>query len=87
MAKGKHRDAAAKRRELENKAMTYEQLETQFNLVVEENERLRNQLDQDHIHHAFQIARMHEQTIGVTSPRIQELEEEVLRLKKALRGL
>jgi hypothetical protein len=83
MARGKHKASAEKRIEFE----TIEQLTRKVKELTEENEKLKQQAVQDSLHHAYQIAEMHEQTTGVTSPRIQELEEEVLRLKRALRGL
>jgi hypothetical protein len=83
MAKGKYKASAEKRIEFE----TIQQLTSKVQELTEENEKLKQQAIQDSLHHAYQIAEMHEQTTGVTSPRIQELEEEVLRLKKALRGL
>jgi hypothetical protein len=83
MAKGKYKASAEKRIEAE----TIAQLTRKVQELTEENEKLKQQTIQDSLHHAYQIAEMHEQTTGVTSPRIQELEEEVLRLKKALRGL
>ena len=83
MAKGKYKASAEKRIEFE----TIEQLTRKVQELTEENEKLKQQAIQDSLHHAYQIAEMHEQTTGVTSPRIQELEGEVLRLKKALRGL
>jgi hypothetical protein len=83
MAKGKYKASAEKRIEAE----TIAQLTRRVQELTEENEKLKQQAIQDSLHHAYQIAEMHEQTTGVTSPRIQELEEEVLRLKKALRGL
>ena len=83
MAKGKYKASAERRVE----GLQIEDLNRQIFELTEENKKLKEQATQDHMHHAFQIAQMHEQTTGVTSPRIQELEEEVLRLKKALRGL
>ena len=83
MARGKHKASAEKRIEAE----TIAQLTRKVQELTEENEKLKQQAVQDSLHHAYQIAEMHEQTTGVTSPRIQELEEEVLRLKRALRGL
>jgi len=83
MARGKYKASAEKRIEAE----TIAQLTRKVQELTEENEKLKQQAIQDSLHHAYQIAEMHEQTVGVTSPRIQELEEEVLRLKKALRGL
>ena len=83
MARGKYKASAEKRIESE----TITQLTRKVQELTEENEKLKQQAIQDSLHHAYQIAEMHEQTTGVTSPRIQELEEEVLRLKKALRGV
>ena len=83
MAKGKYKASAEKRTEFE----TIEQLTRRVQELTQENEKLKQQAVQDSLHHAYQIAEMHEQTLGVTSPRIQELEDEVLRLKKALRGV
>jgi len=83
MARGKYRASAEKRIESE----TIQQLTRKVKELTEENEKLKQQVIQDSLHHAYQIAKMHEQTTAVTSPRIQELEEEVLTLKKALRGL
>jgi cell division septum initiation protein DivIVA len=83
MAKGKYKASAEKRIESE----TVEHLSRRVQELTKENEKLKQQAVQDSLHHAYQIAEMHEQTLSVTSPRIQELEQEVLRLKKALRGL
>ena len=83
MARGKYKASAEKRIESE----LVEHLSRRVQELTQENEKLKQQAIQDSLHHAYQIAEMHEQTTGVTSPRIQELEEEVLRLKKALRGV
>lgn len=83
MARGKHKASAERRIE----GLKIEDLQRQIEELTKENQQLKEQATQDHMHHAFQIAQMHEQMTGVTSPRIEQLEEEVLRLKKALRGL
>jgi hypothetical protein len=83
MAKGKFKAKA----ESQRITATVEELSARIKQLTEENEKLNQQAVQDSLHHAYQIAEMYEQTTAVTSPRIQELEEEVLRLKKALRGL
>jgi ERCC4-related helicase len=82
MAKGKYKASAEKRLETE----TIQQLTRKVQELTEENEKLKQQAVQDSLHHAYQIAEMHEQMTGVTSPRIEQLEQEVLTLKKALRG-
>jgi phosphoribosylaminoimidazole-succinocarboxamide synthase len=83
MARGKYKASAEKRIEFD----TIQQLTRKVKELTEENEKLKQQAIQDSHHHAYQIAEMYEQTTAVTSPRIQELEEEVLKLKKALRGI
>jgi hypothetical protein len=83
MAKGKYKASAEKRIESE----TIEQLTRKVQELTEENQQLKKQADQDHMHHAFQIAEMHSQVQKAVSPRIEQLEAEVLRLKKALRGV
>jgi hypothetical protein len=82
MAKGKYKASAEKRIE----GLRIESLQRRVDELIEENKKLREQATQDHRHHAFQIAQMHEQMVAATSPRVQELEEENLKLKKALRG-
>jgi hypothetical protein len=82
MARGKYKASAEKRVEAE----TIAQLTRKVKELTEENEKLKKQAIQDSLHHAYQIAEMYEQTTGVTNPRIQELEEENLKLKRALRG-
>jgi hypothetical protein len=82
MAKGKFKASAEKRIE----GLRIESLQRRIDELIEENKKLREQATQDHMHHAFQIAQMHEQMVAATSPRVQELEEENLKLKKALRG-
>jgi hypothetical protein len=82
MAKGKYKASAEKRIE----GLRIESLQRRVDELIEENKKLREQATQDHMHHAFQIAQMHEQMMAATSPRVQELEEENLKLKKALRG-
>lgn len=83
MAKGKYKAKAESQLHKE----LVESLEKQIAELTTENAKLKEQATQDHMHHAFQIAQMHEQMTGVTSPRIEQLEQEVLTLKKALRGL
>lgn len=83
MAKGKHKASAERRVE----GLQIEDLQRQIAELTTENQQLKKQADQDHLHHAFQIAEMHGQVKSALSPRIEELEAEVLRLKKALRGI
>jgi hypothetical protein len=82
MAKGKFKAKA----ESQKITATVEELLARIKQLTEENEKLNQQAVQDSLHHAYQIAEMYEQTTGVTNPRIQELEEENLKLKRALRG-
>jgi polyhydroxyalkanoate synthesis regulator phasin len=83
VARGRYKAKA----EAKKTSASIQELEDQVNKLTEENMALKAQLDQNIQHHAYQLAAMYEQTTNVTSPRIQELEEEVLRLKKALRGV
>lgn len=82
MAKGKFKAKA----ESQKATAAYEDLLKRLTELTAENQLLREQADQDHLHHAFQIAQMHEQVESVTSERVKQLEEEVLMLKRALRG-
>lgn len=87
MAKGKHKAAAEKRRQVLEEVGSLETLRKQVEELMAENEKLRQQADIDHDTHQAQMAYMFRQVHEITSPRIQELEEELLRLKKALRGV
>jgi DNA anti-recombination protein RmuC len=66
---------------------TLKQLQEQVQLLTAENRTLKEQLDQNIQHHAFQIAQMHQHLTEGTAPEIQSLKEENLKLKKAFRGL
>ena len=82
MARGKHQVQA----ELQNYAATVLELHKQIKKLTEENEYLRNELNKNLQHHAFQIAQMYEHLTEGTAPEIQALKEENLILKRALRG-
>jgi propanediol dehydratase small subunit len=86
MAKGKHKAAAEKRRQVLEEVGSLESLQKQVEELTAENEKLKHQADIDHDTHQAQMAYMFRQIHEITSPRIQELEEELLRLKKSLRG-
>ena len=61
-------------------------LEAQILKLTEENKALKEQMDQNLQHHAYQIAQMHQHLTEGTAPEIVRLKEENLKLKKALRG-
>ena len=82
MARGKHQAQT----ELQNYAATVLELHKQIKKLTEENEYLKNELNKNLQHHAFQIAQMHEHLTQGTAPEIQALKEENLVLKRALRG-
>jgi hypothetical protein len=90
MARGKYKASAQKRTEFE----TIEQLTRKVQELTEENENLKKQSEKDHQHHAFQIAQMFENMQESTSPKVQALEEtietlreELVKVKRALRGM
>ena len=94
MAKGKYKQSAIKRIEFAATSETIESLTKQVEELRAENEALRKQSDQDHQQHAFQIATIFEDMQQKSSPKVRDLEadnerlrEEILKLKKALRGL
>ena len=82
MARGKHQVQA----ELQNYAATVLELHKQIKKLTEENEYLKNEVNKNLQHHAFQIAQMHEHLTQGTAPELQSLKEENIILKRALRG-
>ena len=82
MARGKHQVQA----ELQNYAATVLELHKQIKKLTEENEYLKNEVNKNLQHHAFQIAQMHEHLTQGTAPELQALKEENIILKRALRG-
>lgn len=82
MARGKHKAQS----ELQNYAATVLELHKQIKKLTEENEYLKNEVNKNLQHHAFQIAQMHEHLTQGTSPELEALKEENKILKKALIG-
>jgi transcription initiation factor IIE alpha subunit len=82
MARGKHQVQA----ELQNYAATVLELHKQIKKLTEENEYLKNEVNKNLQHHAFQIAQMHEHLTQGTAPELEALKEENIILKRALRG-
>jgi predicted RNase H-like nuclease (RuvC/YqgF family) len=82
MARGKHQAQA----ELQNYAATVLELHKQIKKLTEENEYLKNEINKNLQHHAFQIAQMHEHLTQGTSAEMEALKEENKTLKRALRG-
>lgn len=82
MARGKYQAQA----ELQNYAATVLELHKQIKKLTEENEYLKNEVNKNLQHHAFQIAQMHEHLTQGTSSKIEALKEENKILKKALIG-
>ncbi len=82
MARGRYKAKA----ESQKVAASVEELEAQILKLTEENKALKEQMDQNLQHHAYQIAQMHQHLTEGTAPEIVRLKEENLKLKKALRG-
>ena len=82
MAKGRYKAKA----ESQKIAASIEELQDQILKLTEENNALKEQMDQNLQHHAYQIAQMHQHLTEGTAPEILSLKEENLKLKKALRG-
>ena len=82
MARGRYKEKA----EAQKTSASIQELEAQVSKLTEENKALKEQLDRNLQHHAFQIAEMHEHLTQGTSPEILSLKEENLKLKRALRG-
>jgi hypothetical protein len=81
LARGRHKAKA----EAQKVSASIEELNAQVSKLTEENKVLKEQLDQNLQHHAFQIAQMHEHLTQGTAPEIVRLKEENLKLKRALR--
>jgi hypothetical protein len=82
VARGRYKAKA----ESQKVAASVEELEAQILKLTEENKALKEQMDQNLQHHAYQIAQMHQHLTEGTAPEIVRLKEENLKLKKALRG-
>ena len=82
MARGRYKEKA----EAQKISASIQELEAHVSKLTEENKALKEQLDRNLQHHAFQIAEMHEHLTQGTAPEILSLKEENLKLKRALRG-
>jgi len=82
LARGRYKAKA----EAQKVAASIEELEAQISKLTEENKALKEQMDQNLQHHAYQIAQMHQHLTEGTAPEIVSLKEENLKLKRALRG-
>ena len=87
MARGKYKASSERREEAFLEVEYIEALKKQVLELQEENEKLKQQAEQDSMHHAYQISRMYEDLQNHTSPIVQERDKVIFDLKEQIKLL